>query len=252
MTQPDWMEAQSKDKTVGEIIHLFKTKELHCRKINETDNNEIKQFIRQQNRLFMRNEILYHKTELQEVNHPDRNTLQLVLPKAFRKQALQGCHDDLGHLGIEWMIDLLRDHFYWPRMLNDMTRHIKQCERCLKFKALPEKAPMENILATYPMDLVHMDYLTIEANEGGKDAHILVITDYFTQYAQAIVNSSQTAKCTAKNLWDKFIVHYGLPAKILTDQGCNFESDLLKELCELAHVKKIRTSAYHPQMNGQC
>ena len=46
-TQPDWVEEQSKDKTIGEIIHLFKTKELYCRKNNETDNNEMKQFIRQ-------------------------------------------------------------------------------------------------------------------------------------------------------------------------------------------------------------
>ena len=53
-------------------------------------------------------------------------------------------------------------------------------------------------------------------------------------------------------MWDKFIVHYGLPEKILTDQGHNFESDLLWELCELAQVKKIRTSGYHPQTNGQC
>ena len=60
------------------------------------------------------------------------------------------------------------------------------------------------------------------------------------------------ASCTAQNLWDKFIVHYGLPEKILTDQGCNFESDLLWELCELAQVKKIRTLGYHPQTNGQC
>ena len=69
---------------------------------------------------------------------------------------------------------------------------------------------------------------------------------------QAIVISSQTAKCTAQNLWDKFSVHYGLPEKILTDQGCNFESDLLKALCEIGQVKKIRTPGYHPQTNGQC
>ena len=36
--------------------------------------------------------------------------MQLVLPKAFRKQALQGCHNGLGHFGIEWTIDLIRDH----------------------------------------------------------------------------------------------------------------------------------------------
>ena len=56
---------------------------------------------------------------------------------------------------------------------------------------------MENVDETYPMVLVHVDYLVIEANEGGKDNHILVITDHFTQYVQAIVTSSQTAKCTA-------------------------------------------------------
>ena len=78
---------------------------------------------------------------------------------------------------------------------------------------------MENVDATYPMELVHMDYLMIKANEGGKDVHILVITDHFTQYVQTIVMSSQTAKCTVQNLWDKFVVHYGIPEKILTDQG---------------------------------
>ena len=137
-------------------------------------------------------------------------------------------------------------------MIEDMTRHIKQCERCLRFKALPNKASMGNVDATYPMELAHMEHLMIEANESGKDVSILVITDHFTCYAQAIVTSSQTVKCTAQNLWDKFIVHYGLPEKILTDQGCNFKNDLLKALCEIAQVKKIRTSGYHPQTNGQC
>ena len=78
----------------------------------------------------------------------------------------------------------------------------------------------------------------IEATKGGKDIHILVIADHFTRCAQAIVTSLQTAKCTAQNLWDKVIVHYGLLQKILTDQGHNFESDLLKALCEIAQVKK--------------
>ena len=72
---------------------------------------------------------------------------------------------------------------------------------------------MENKDATYPMELVHMDYLTIEANWSDKDVHILVITDHFMHYTQAIITSSQTAKCTAQNLGDKFIIHYGFPEK---------------------------------------
>ena len=65
-------------------------------------------------------------------------------------------------------------------MTEDMTRHIRQCERCLRFKASPNRAPMENVDTTYPMEFVHMDYLTVKANKGGKDVYILVITDHFT------------------------------------------------------------------------
>ena len=50
-------------------------------------------------------------------------------------------------------------------MMEETVRHISQCERHLRFKALPDKSPMENVDATYPMELAHMDYLTIEANE---------------------------------------------------------------------------------------
>ena len=97
----------------------------------------MKQFIRQCKWLFMRKEVLYHKTKM---SHPDRSTMQLVLPEVFRKQALQGCHDVLSHLGIEWKIDLLRDHFYWPGMPMDTTKNLIQHGRCLNFKALPEKS----------------------------------------------------------------------------------------------------------------
>ena len=93
---------------------------------------------------------------------------------------------------------------------------------------------MENVNVTYLMELVHMDYLAIGATEGGKHVHILVITGHFTRYAQAIVTSLQTATFTAQNLWDKFIVHHGLPERFLLDQGHNFESNMLKALCEIA------------------
>ena len=49
---------------------------------------------------------------------------------------------------------------------------------------------MKSIDATYPMELVHMDYLTIQANEGGKDVNILVITDHLMHYVQAIITRS--------------------------------------------------------------
>ena len=53
--------------------------------------------------------------------------------------------------------------------------------------------------------------------------------------------------CFGKN----FIRHYGFPEK-LSDQGRNFESQLISELCKLAKVEKVHTTPYHPMMNGQC
>ena len=67
--------------------------------------------------------------------------------------------------------------------------------------------------------------------------NILVITDHFTWYAQAFVTPSQTAWVVAQTLWDKFFMHYGFPEKILSDQGHNFESKLIAELCKLSKIK---------------
>ena len=67
---------------------------------------------------------------------------------------------------------------------------------------------MENIQATYLLQMVHLEYHMIEATEGGKDDHMLIITDHFTRYAKALITSSQTAKSTAQALWDQFVVFY--------------------------------------------
>ena len=62
----------------------------------------------------------------------------------------------------------------------------------------------------------------------------------------------KAALATAKLLWNNFILLYGFPEKIISDQGRNFESELIGHLCQLAGVQKLRTSPYHPQTNGQC
>ena len=106
-------------------------------------------------------------------------------------------------------------------------------------------------MATHSLELVHLDFLCLEPGKGLEE-NVLVITDHFTRYAQGYVTRTQMAQTMAKTLWDKFIVHYGLPKNILMDQGCNFESQLVADLCELMGMQKMWTSLYHPQTNGQC
>ena len=95
------------------------------------------------------------------------------------------------------MLGLLHNQFYWSGMTKDADVHIVNCDRCIHFKIYPEKAAMENIQATHPLELVLLNYLIVEATEGEKDAHILAITDHFMQYIQSLMTLSYTAKCTA-------------------------------------------------------
>ena len=72
------------------------------------------------------------------------------------------------------------------------------------------------------------------------------------KYAQAYITPKQTAVVVVQTLWENFLVHYGWPDKILTDKGKSFKNNLIKELSELVQVKKLHTSPYHPETNGQC
>ena len=195
-------------------------------------------------------DVLYRKSYSD--NSTSKKTLwQLIVPKLFRERALLGCHDDVGHQGMLRTLSLLRERFYWPGMQEEATQHILKCSRCLRRKTPPQVAPLQPILVTQPLELVHMDYLSLEPSKGNIE-NVLVITDHFTRYALAYPSKTQTAQATARILWDNFICHYGFPEKFISDQGRNFESDLIKELCKIAGVKKVHTTPYHPQGNGQC
>ena len=112
-------------------------------------------------------------------------------------------------------------------MAEDVCIHIHTCERCLQFKQPQEKAEMQAILVSYPMELIHLDFLTLAGKAGDtKSVNILVITDNFTKYAQAYITPKQTVIVVAHTLWENFLVHYGWPEKILTDQGKSFENNL--------------------------
>ena len=95
--------------------------------------------------------------------------MQLVLPPAYREVALKGCHDEVGHLGLEHMLDLMHDRFFWPHMAVQAKEHIGKCHPCLAFKARQPKASLENIMATHPLELVHLDFLCLEPGKGWEE-----------------------------------------------------------------------------------
>ena len=167
------------------------------------------------------------------------------------KKGLNSCHDQVGHQGIVRALSLLRERFYWPGMHKQATLYVNKCQKCVKRQAIPDVAPLQPIIVSQPMELVHMDFLSIEPSKRNIE-NVLVSTDHFTRYAQAYASKTQTAQATAKLLWGNFIRYYGFPEKFLSDQGRNFGSELISELCKLAQVEKVHTTPYHPMTNGQC
>ena len=246
----NWSKEQRLDPNLGVIIRLIESKQLTKRKLQGKDSSEVKSLLRNRKNLKLVKDVLYRKSYSD--NSTSKKTLwQLIVPKLFRERALLGCHDDVGHQGILRTLSLLRERFYWPGMQEEATQHILKCSRCLRRKTPPQVAPLQPILVTQPLELVHTDYLSLEPSKGNIE-NVLVITDHFTRYALAYPSKTQTAQATARILWDNFICHYGFPEKFISDQGRNFESDLIKELCKIAGVKKVHTTPYHPQGNGQC
>ena len=184
------------------------------------------------------------------VSEEDREIEQLVIPVDQRDDILKGLHNDVGHPGKERTLRLLRDRFYWPGMTTSVDKWVTKCERCLRRKSSTnERAPLVNVSTTYPLELVCFDYLTLEPSKGGI-SNILVITDHFTKYAMAVPTRNQTAKTTAEAFFNNFVVNLGIPTRLHSDQGANFESDIIKELCLLMNTKKTHTTPYHPQGNA--
>ena len=241
----DWQKIQMEDPIIGEVLKHIRV----GRKPNSLTNvpEEAKLILREFDKLRLRNDTLFRCV----TNSLGNKCFQLVLPSQFRKQAIRGLHNELGHLGIERTVALARDRFYWPRMATEIDNWIRHCARCVARKT-PQRiaAPMVNIKTSGPLELVCMDFLSLEPDRSNKKS-VLVVTDHYTRYAQAFPTKDQTARTVAKVLWENFFVHYGLPQRLHSDQGRDFESKVVKELTNLLGIKKSRTTPYHPQGDPQ-
>lgn len=236
-------EEQRADVTIRELVHQMENGE-KISPMARTELPELPLLLREWSRLELIDGVLYRKRQ----DHEDI-TYQLVLPECLRPAVLRNLHDEMGHLGIERTLDLVRTRFFWPKMANDVEHKIKTCGRCVRRKALPERAaPLLSIKTSRPLELICMDFLSLEPDTSNT-RDILVMTDHFTKFAVAIPTPNQKARTVARCLWDNFIVYYGIPERLHTDQGQDFESKLIKELCEVAGIQKCRTTPYHPRGN---
>ena len=176
--------------------------------------------------------------------HPkgeNEDLLLFVMPKVHQTATLNGCHQDAGHQGCDCSLSLLQECFWWPGMAKQMRQVIRACTHCLQYEGDIPKAPLCPIVATAPLDLLHVDFTsietTLELNQLPRVANILVFQDHFTKHVLAYVTPDQTAKTIAKFLYGGYISIFGAPARLLSNRVASITSSVIEELCKIFGIK---------------
>ena len=119
--------------------------------------------------------------------------LLFVVPKAHCVAALNGCHQDTGHQGCDQTLSLLQECFWWLGMANQLQKSFKSCAHCLQHEGKLSKVPLYLIVSTAPLDLLHVDFTSIdtttEPNRLPKVTNILVFQDHFMKHVMAYVTT---------------------------------------------------------------
>ena len=117
--------------------------------------------------------------------------LAFVVPSVHQHAAFNGIHSDAGHQGQQRMLALAQEHFWWPKMEDDCRALVRGCQHCKVFKGAVVKALLCPIQAYIPLELVHVDFTSIETtkelNQPPSVKNVLVLMDHFTRYTMAFL-----------------------------------------------------------------
>jgi hypothetical protein len=173
-----------------------------------------------------------------------------VLPRGKREETICETHQ-MGHFGIKKTFALLQTLFWWPRMFKDVQQYVQECETCQKRNSPVHRCVTgASFIATHPMELLCWDIMGPLPPSRTGNKYILVIVDVFSRYAEAFPMKDATSETLAEILWREFMCRYGIPKRIHSDQGRNFNAVVLKRVFEFWNIKHSTSVPYFPQSNG--
>ena len=191
------------------------------------------------------NDIWYRLTQ-------DKNAV-IILPPSLHNVVVSHLHDvpTAAHFGIDKTVQKVTQRYFWPKLSKIVTRYLALCSDCARKKTpkKPLRAPLYPIIPERPFELIEVDITGPFPKTEQGNTVILVILDCFTRWPEAYPLPNQESARVAACLEDYFC-RYGPPKAMLTDQGRNFESSTIEELCNIFSIQKKRTTAYKPSTNG--
>ena len=157
------------------------------------------------------------------------------------------------HLGLDKTLCRIKERFYWSGHYNDVKEWCNDCGTCVTRKNPSPKsqAPLNSIVPSQPMELVVMDIMGSFPESEAGNTYMLVMVANFARYTEAYAIQNQEATTIADKLVNEFFFRYSPPQQLHSDQGRNFESEVIMEICKLLGISKSRTTPYHLQSDGQ-
>ena len=217
LADSQWVITQWGDKAIRLIMDWLRRRKDDHRTLDQylkyqVPDVERRIYAARQKDFVLRRNLLYLRVTPKRSNE---DVLAFVVPGLKRQAAIDGCHRYLGNQGRDCTLSLLRERFWWPGMAQRMMMSIRSCPKCQIFEAKPQIAPLEPTLCTEPLDLVHIDYVSMEVTVGIKEKpvvkNVLVMEDHFTRYTKAYVTNNHTACTMARVLYNKFFLVFGFP-----------------------------------------
>ena len=108
---------------------------------------------------------------------------------------------------------------------------------------------LQYMVGNFPNDTIGMDLIVMPPSES-LFKYILVIVDYFTKYSVAVPVRSKNGEEVAVAIFIHWLLPFGSPDRIISEQGKKFVKKLFKKGTELAGIKHQVSTPYHPQANG--
>lgn len=185
----------------------------------------------------------------------DRGGWRVYVPTDRRRDVLFQCHDDplSAHGGRHKTIDRVSRDFYWPRMYEYITQYVHGCDVCSASKpsTAVHRAPMgQRIEASRPWQVVYVDFVGPLPRSKGGFTYLFVIVDAFSKYVQIHPVRLANAKSVIKSLEQSVFLTFGVPDRVVSDNGSQFVSREYKQFLSRYRVEAFYVSRYHPQANA--
>ena len=176
-------------------------------------------------------------------------------PSDEREDMMKEMHSSAvgGHRGVPKTYNRIRQYYFWENMKIDIQNFTQQCLQCQLKKYIRIKTKQPMVITDIPgtaFDKIAIDIVGPLPRTIRDNKYILTIQVQLSKYCVGMPLPDAVAITIADALVKRFICVFGPPKAILTDQGRNFLSGLMKRVAARFRSKKIRTTAFHPQSNG--